>query len=208
VVRVYEPFLAAYVSAVENLTIGHPAGAVDLGPLASGQQLAKVKLAVQTAIGEGAEVITGGSAPTSEFARNGYWYAPTVLRGVRPEMSVMREETFDPVTPVFPVQRAARTASGACSATRRSRPPTTTTADIALSRPTPVRSDKRIVNSNSFILNGPWRLPPAPARHSPRAARAPRRITSGGPTYQHDQITKIFCGEGSASHRSMPVSLS
>jgi lactaldehyde dehydrogenase / glycolaldehyde dehydrogenase len=100
---VYEPFLAAYVSAVENLTVGPPAGPVDMGPLASGQQLAKVRLAVQTAVGEGAEVVTGGSAPTSEFAARGYWYAPTVLRGVRPEMAVMREETFGPVTPVFPV---------------------------------------------------------------------------------------------------------
>ena len=102
--EVYEPFLEAYVSAVENLRIGHPAGAVDMGPLASAQQLAKVRLAVETAIGDGAEVITGGAAPASEFARHGYWYAPTVLRSVRPEMAVMREETFGPVTPVLPVQ--------------------------------------------------------------------------------------------------------
>ncbi len=102
--EVYEPFLQAYVNAVENLSIGHPTGAVDMGPLVSAQQLAKVKLAVETAIGEGAEVITGGAAPASEFAREGYWFAPTVLRSVRPDMTVMREETFGPVTPVLPVQ--------------------------------------------------------------------------------------------------------
>jgi lactaldehyde dehydrogenase/glycolaldehyde dehydrogenase len=101
--EVYEPFLEAYVSAVEKLRIGHPAGTVDMGPLASAQQLAKVRLAVETAVGEGAEVVTGGAAPASVFARRGYWYAPTVLRGVRPEMAVMREETFGPVTPVLPV---------------------------------------------------------------------------------------------------------
>jgi lactaldehyde dehydrogenase / glycolaldehyde dehydrogenase len=102
--ELYEPFLAAYVSAVENLSIGHPTGAVDMGPLVSAQQLAKVKQSVETAIGEGAEVITGGGAPSAEFARQGYWFAPTVLRGVRPDMTVMREETFGPLTPVFPVQ--------------------------------------------------------------------------------------------------------
>jgi lactaldehyde dehydrogenase / glycolaldehyde dehydrogenase len=102
--EVYEPFLEAYVSAVEKLRIGPPAGAVDMGPLASAQQLAKVRLAVQTAVGEGAEIVTGGGAPAREFARRGYWYAPTVLRGVRPEMAVMREETFGPVTPVLGVQ--------------------------------------------------------------------------------------------------------
>jgi delta 1-pyrroline-5-carboxylate dehydrogenase len=96
--ELYEPFLQAYVSAVENLSIGHPTEAVDMGPLVSAQQLAKVKVAVETAIDEGAEVITGGAAPAGEFARQGYWFAPTVLRGVRPDMTVMREETFGPVT--------------------------------------------------------------------------------------------------------------
>jgi lactaldehyde dehydrogenase / glycolaldehyde dehydrogenase len=102
--ELYEPFLQAYVSAVENLSIGHPTEAVDMGPLVSAQQLAKVKVAVETAIDEGAEVITGGAAPAGEFARQGYWFAPTVLRGVRPDMTVMREETFGPVTPVLAVQ--------------------------------------------------------------------------------------------------------
>jgi lactaldehyde dehydrogenase/glycolaldehyde dehydrogenase len=100
---VYEPFLAAYVSAVENLSVGPPASGADLGPLASAGQLAKVTAAVETAVGEGAEVITGGGTPAGDFAGHGYWFAPTVLGRVRPDMAVMREETFGPVTPVFPV---------------------------------------------------------------------------------------------------------
>jgi lactaldehyde dehydrogenase/glycolaldehyde dehydrogenase len=99
----YEPFLDAYVTAVQGLTIGHPSGTVDMGPLASAQQLTKTELAVEVAIAEGAEVVTGGSAPTGAALRQGYWYSPTVLRGVRPEMTVMREETFGPITPVLPV---------------------------------------------------------------------------------------------------------
>jgi lactaldehyde dehydrogenase / glycolaldehyde dehydrogenase len=104
----YEPFLEAYVAAVGKLVVGPPTGPVDMGPLASAQQLAKTELAVQVAVAEGAEVIAGGpiargTAPAGEAARPGYWYSPTVLRGVSPEMTVMREETFGPVTPVFPV---------------------------------------------------------------------------------------------------------
>jgi lactaldehyde dehydrogenase / glycolaldehyde dehydrogenase len=99
----YEPFLDAYVAAVQDLTIGLPSGEVDLGPLASAQQLAKTDLAVRTAVGEGAELIAGGSAPSDEALARGYWYSPAVLRGVRPDMTVMREETFGPVTPVLPV---------------------------------------------------------------------------------------------------------
>jgi lactaldehyde dehydrogenase/glycolaldehyde dehydrogenase len=101
---IYEPFLEGYVGAVQKLAVGLPAGPVDMGPLASAQQLAKVRRSVEIAIGEGAEVITGGAAPEAEFAQRGYWYAPTVLRHVRPEMTVMREETFGPITPLLPVE--------------------------------------------------------------------------------------------------------
>jgi lactaldehyde dehydrogenase/glycolaldehyde dehydrogenase len=99
----YEPFLDAYVDAVRKLTLGHPSGAVDMGPLASVKQLEKNKEALATAISEGAEVITGGAAPEDEALRGGYWFAPAVLRNVRADMTVMREETFGPVTPVLPV---------------------------------------------------------------------------------------------------------
>jgi lactaldehyde dehydrogenase / glycolaldehyde dehydrogenase len=99
----YEPFLDAYVAAVQNLTIGHPSGTVDMGPLASAQQLAKTSQAVEIAISEGADLITGGGAPADSGLRQGYWYVPTVLRNVRPDMTIMREETFGPVTPVLPV---------------------------------------------------------------------------------------------------------
>lgn len=99
----YEPFLEAYVAAVGKLVVGHPSGSVDMGPLASAQQLAKTELAVQVAVAEGAKVIAGGPASADEASRPGYWYSPTVLRGVTPQMSVMREETFGPVTPVMRV---------------------------------------------------------------------------------------------------------
>jgi lactaldehyde dehydrogenase/glycolaldehyde dehydrogenase len=104
---VYQPFLDAYVAAVRNLTVGHPAGAVDLGPLANARQLTKTELAVEIAVEQGAEIVTGGSAPDDEALRHGYWYSPTVLTNVRPEMTVMREETFGPITPVLPVRSLA-----------------------------------------------------------------------------------------------------
>jgi lactaldehyde dehydrogenase / glycolaldehyde dehydrogenase len=107
----YEPFLDAYVAAARKLTIGHPSGPVDMGPLASARQLAKTTLAVQTAISQGAELVTGGAAPADASLSRGYWYAPTVLRNVRPDMTVMREETFGPVTPVFAVSSAEQAIS-------------------------------------------------------------------------------------------------
>jgi lactaldehyde dehydrogenase/glycolaldehyde dehydrogenase len=99
----YQPFLDAYVSAVQQLTIGPGAGDPDMGPLASAEQLAKTGRAVEVAVSEGAHVLTGGAAPTEAAFSQGYWYTPTVVTDVRPEMVIMREETFGPVTPVLPV---------------------------------------------------------------------------------------------------------
>lgn len=95
-----DAFTDRYVAAVEALTVGDPAGAVDMGPLVSAEQLAKTQAAVELALEEGAEVVTGGGRPAGDAYARGYWHAPTVLRGVRPGMSVMTDETFGPVTPI------------------------------------------------------------------------------------------------------------
>jgi lactaldehyde dehydrogenase / glycolaldehyde dehydrogenase len=99
----YQPFLDAYVAAVQQLTIGPGATDPDIGPLASAEQLAKTGRALEVAVSEGAQVVTGGSAPSEAAFSQGYWFTPTVVTGVRPEMVIMREETFGPVTPVLPV---------------------------------------------------------------------------------------------------------
>lgn len=51
---------------------------------------------------EGAELALGGGRPEGdEFAR-GYWYAPTVLTGVRNDMDIIQREVFGPVLPIVP----------------------------------------------------------------------------------------------------------
>jgi lactaldehyde dehydrogenase/glycolaldehyde dehydrogenase len=101
---IYEPFIDAYVNAVEKMRVGQPTGEVDMGPLASRAQLDKTMAAVRGALGQGAEVVTGGGPPAGDGFQRGYWYAPTVLRGAHQDMAIMREETFGPVTPVVPVR--------------------------------------------------------------------------------------------------------
>jgi betaine-aldehyde dehydrogenase len=46
----------------------------------------------------GARVVVGGRRP-ERFAK-GYFYEPTALVDVRPEMALLREETFGPVAPL------------------------------------------------------------------------------------------------------------
>jgi succinate-semialdehyde dehydrogenase / glutarate-semialdehyde dehydrogenase len=69
---------------------------VDVGPLVDLPSQRKVGELVQDALETGAEVLTGGST----VGDRGYFYAPTVLNGVRPGARLLKEEVFGPVAPI------------------------------------------------------------------------------------------------------------
>ena len=50
---------------------------------------------------KGAELISGGERIRDDSCANGFFYAPTILSRVTPEMLIYREETFGPVAPVI-----------------------------------------------------------------------------------------------------------
>lgn len=68
------------------------------GPLINAVQRDRVEAMVAEAISQGAEALTGGSRP-GELTR-GYFYNPTVITGLAPEMRLYREEIFGPVMPI------------------------------------------------------------------------------------------------------------
>jgi succinate-semialdehyde dehydrogenase/glutarate-semialdehyde dehydrogenase len=70
---------------------------IDVGPLVEGKQRDKVAELVDDAVGQGATVLTGGSAPEGD----GYYYAPTVLTDVPLGARIRSEEVFGPVAPIF-----------------------------------------------------------------------------------------------------------
>jgi lactaldehyde dehydrogenase/glycolaldehyde dehydrogenase len=102
--EVSDEFTERYLEAIGALTLGPPSGSVDMGPLASAAQLVKTKTAVERAVAEGARVVAGGRRPLAGAFERGYWYEPTVLADVRPEMAIMVEETFGPVTPIMAIE--------------------------------------------------------------------------------------------------------
>lgn len=69
---------------------------VDVGPLVDLPSQRKVGELVADAVDHGASVLTGG-APVG---RRGYFFAPTVLSGVRTGSRLLTEEIFGPVAPV------------------------------------------------------------------------------------------------------------
>jgi succinate-semialdehyde dehydrogenase/glutarate-semialdehyde dehydrogenase len=74
---------------------------ITIGPLVNEVAVAKVENQVADATSHGAEVVCGGRRLTEGGLDGGYFYAPTVLDRVTPEMLIYREETFGPVAPVI-----------------------------------------------------------------------------------------------------------
>jgi succinate-semialdehyde dehydrogenase/glutarate-semialdehyde dehydrogenase len=99
--RVYDRLVEKLVDLTKRLRQGDPANSdVDLGPITPPNQIDKVDRLVQDARGRGARVRTGGMRPSGA----GYFYPPTVITDVSPDMPIMREEIFGPVLPVMKVK--------------------------------------------------------------------------------------------------------
>jgi succinate-semialdehyde dehydrogenase / glutarate-semialdehyde dehydrogenase len=98
--RAADAFADAAAARARQLKVGSGLDDdVQVGPLINGRQRDRVEALVQDAAGRGVAVRAGGQRP-STFAR-GYFFEPTVLAGVRPEMPVFAEEIFGPVMPVI-----------------------------------------------------------------------------------------------------------
>lgn len=85
---------------MEAVVVGDPLdSATQVGPLAREDLVVDLDAQVQKSIAQGAHLLTGGK----RLDRPGYFYAPTLLSGVKKGMPVYDEETFGPVAPVVRV---------------------------------------------------------------------------------------------------------
>ncbi|MCP4717581.1 MAG: NAD-dependent succinate-semialdehyde dehydrogenase [Deltaproteobacteria bacterium] len=98
-----DTFIDTLKKRVEKMKAGNGLhDGVSIGPLVNTEALEKVDRQVKNALETGADLITGGSRLMENDLDKGYFYAPTVLHNVRPDMLIYREETFGPVAPVIP----------------------------------------------------------------------------------------------------------
>jgi acyl-CoA reductase-like NAD-dependent aldehyde dehydrogenase len=98
--NIADDFVEASRSYVESLNIGDPMDEkTDIGPMINAKGREKVERHVGEAIRKGAKVVAGGE----RYGERGFFYKPTILTGVEPSMTVMRDETFGPVVPVVEV---------------------------------------------------------------------------------------------------------
>ncbi|HVZ29998.1 MAG TPA: aldehyde dehydrogenase family protein [Asticcacaulis sp.] len=98
-----DKFVAALAAATKAIKVGDSrAEGVQMGPIASQEQLDIARDAVAKAKSEGGVVLTGGEDLT--FGTPGYYYAPTLIDKTTSAMTINTEEVFGPVAAVIRVK--------------------------------------------------------------------------------------------------------
>lgn len=94
---VHDTFINKLKAKMEELTVGDPfSETTDYGAIINQQQLDSIDEKVQSAIQNGATLITGGH----KIDQAGYFYAPTILDNVNTTDSAFKDEIFGPVLPI------------------------------------------------------------------------------------------------------------
>ena len=89
------------VDEAASFTLGNPLDqSTTMGPVVSSTQYTSIRQHIQSAIDEGATLVTGGLA-RPENLDAGYFIKPTVFTGVTPKMTIANEEIFGPVLAVM-----------------------------------------------------------------------------------------------------------
>ncbi len=97
---VYDAFAEAFAKNMTALVVGDPMDDdTDIGPLATEQGREDVAEQVADALGKGAQVLCGGE----RIDRPGWWYPPTVVAGLTPDMAMYDQEVFGPVAGLYRV---------------------------------------------------------------------------------------------------------
>jgi succinate-semialdehyde dehydrogenase/glutarate-semialdehyde dehydrogenase len=93
----YDEFVEKLSAVVGAAKTGDPtAEGTEVGPLSSELAADRLEQQVRQAVGNGAEVVVGGK-------RDGNYFEPTVLAGIKPGEEASQEEFFGPVAQVYRV---------------------------------------------------------------------------------------------------------
>jgi acyl-CoA reductase-like NAD-dependent aldehyde dehydrogenase len=99
--RAHDEFVERLVARAKSMRVGPGVSDPDMGPIISKRQLETIEQYVSIGREEGATVAAGGSRPADASLPGGYYFQPTLLDGVRPDMRVAQEEIFGPVLAII-----------------------------------------------------------------------------------------------------------
>jgi aldehyde dehydrogenase (NAD+) len=99
--RAHDAFVDRLASRAKTMKIGPGVSDPDMGPIISKRQLETIERYVAIGKEEGATVAAGGGRPANPSLPGGYYFEPTLLDAVKPDMRVAQEEIFGPVLAII-----------------------------------------------------------------------------------------------------------
>ena len=98
---IYEPFAKTFAEYASRLKLGRGLDPeTECGPMINRRGRDRMIRLVEDARQKGAEVLTGGGAPSDR--NRGFFFEPTVLGRVSDKAALMQEEPFGPIAPIAP----------------------------------------------------------------------------------------------------------
>jgi aldehyde dehydrogenase (NAD+) len=99
--RIHDALVDRLVDKAKGMRVGPGVSDPDMGPIISKRQLETIDGYVKIGAAEGARVAAGGERPSDPSLARGFFYTPTLLDGVAPDMRVAQEEIFGPVLAIM-----------------------------------------------------------------------------------------------------------
>lgn len=159
--NIAKDFIELFIKKVSQLKVGDPTLIeTDIGPLSSKGGLETISGIVRDAKEKGAEILLGGS----EIEGRGYFYQPTILTNVKPNMRIAKEETFGPVAPITIVENESE-AVRLANDTEFGLGASIWTKDLAKAEKISRRIESGIVSVNNVVISDP-RIPFGGIKHS------------------------------------------
>ncbi len=159
--NIAEDFIEQFIKKASQLKVGDPMSIdTDIGPLSSKDGLETISGIVEDAKAKGAEVLLGGE----EMDGNGYFYKPTILTNITPDMRIAKEETFGPVAPITIVENESEAIKMA-NDSEFGLGASIWTKDLAKADKMSRRIESGIVSVNNVVISDP-RIPFGGIKHS------------------------------------------
>jgi aldehyde dehydrogenase (NAD+) len=99
--RAHDALVERLAARAKTMRIGPGVSDPEMGPIISSRQRETIERYVNIGTQEGAKVVAGGRRPADPSLADGYYFEPTLLDGVSPDMRVAQEEIFGPVLAIL-----------------------------------------------------------------------------------------------------------
>ena len=99
--KAHDALVERLAARAKGMRVGPGVSDPDMGPIISSKQRETIENYVSVGRNEGATVAAGGKRPADPALSGGYYYEPTLLDAVSPDMRIAQEEIFGPVLAII-----------------------------------------------------------------------------------------------------------